>query len=100
MWAQRILLALAAVAAVALVLLLPRVFEGTDETRVPPVQLRPGASTEVQQRPAEPANGERRNSPSPSATATPQTAEPPPATEPAPLEQDDDGTDGEDGGDD
>ncbi|MGH2945947.1 MAG: hypothetical protein ACRDPC_06765, partial [Solirubrobacteraceae bacterium] len=50
MAAQRILLALAVLAALALLFLAPRVFEETDEADVPPVELRRDVPAEERER--------------------------------------------------
>jgi hypothetical protein len=77
---QRLLLLIAAVAALALVFGLPRIFEETNEAAVPPVQLREEAPTRTPDPPR------RRERPRP--TPTPEaTAPPPPAPAPAPPPQ-------------
>jgi hypothetical protein len=93
---QRILLLVAAVAAVALVFGLPQVFEETNDAAVLPVEL----GDDLAERRAEPPRRERerkrpRRTPTPEATSPP----PPPAPAPAPAvppasDDDDDGGDG------
>ena len=70
---QRILLLVAAVAAVALLFGLPRVFEETDEAAVPPVELR----DEPTERRAEPPRGASASDPG-------AHRRPPPPPAPAP----------------
>ena len=57
---QRTLLALAAISALALVFLLPRIFEETDEARVPPVELRRFAPDQQGDRPSAREQAQRR----------------------------------------
>ncbi len=86
---QRILLLVAAVAAVALLFGLPRVFEETDEAAVPPVELRDDPT----ERRAEPPRRERERE-RPGRTPTPSPPPPAPAPAPAPAvppASDDDG---------
>jgi hypothetical protein len=90
---QRILLLVAAVAAVALVFGLPRVFEETNEAAVPPVEL----GDDLTERRAEPPRRERerpRRTPTPEATSPPPAPAPAPAVPPADDDDDDDGGDG------
>jgi hypothetical protein len=81
---QRILLALAVLAALALVFLVPHMFEETDEAGVPPVQLRDSG-------PAPPQSAPRPPDPTPA---------PPPPPPPPPADDDDGGGDDDDGDDD
>jgi len=121
MVAQRIVLAFAVVAAVALVFLVPRLSGGTDPAEVPPVQLRQdaprqgspdGAGRRPRQRRERPSRRSRRErAPAPTPTAstpprapTPTATPPAPAPEPPPSDEDedegedDDGRDGENDG--
>ena len=99
---QRILLLIAAVAAVALVFGLPRIFEETDETAVPPVQLQE-ESTDRRADPPPRRERERPRrtptpTPTPEATAPPAPVPPPAPAAPPPATGDDD--DDDDGGED
>lgn len=92
---QRLLLLVAAIAAVALVFGLPRVFEETNEAAVPPVEL----GDDPTERRAEPPRRERER---PRRTPTPEATTPPPSPAPAPAPavppaSDDDDDDGGDG---
>jgi hypothetical protein len=87
---QRILLLVAAVAAVALVFGLPLVFEETNEAAVPPVEL----GDDLTERRAEPPRRERER---PRRTATPEATSPPPPAPAVPPASDDDDDDGGDG---
>ena len=109
---QRILLLIAAIAAVALVFGLPRIFEETNEAAVPPVQLQEEPTNRRADPP--PRRPRRTRTPTPEATATPAPtpeatappapapATPPAAPPPATGGDDDDGDDddGDDGGED
>jgi hypothetical protein len=100
MTVQRILLLIAAVAAVALVFGLPRIFEETNEAAVPPVQLQ----EEPTDRRADPPPRRERErprrtpTPTPEATAPPAPVPPPAPAAPPPATGDDD--DDDDGGED
>lgn len=93
---QRILLLIAAVAAIALVFGLPRIFEETNEAAVPPVQLQ----EEPTDRRADPPPRRPRRTPTPTPEATappaPAPATPPAAPPPATGGDDDDDDGGED----
>jgi outer membrane biosynthesis protein TonB len=92
---QRLLLLIAAVAALALVFGLPRIFEETDEAAVPPVQLREDAPTRTPDPPPRRERPKRTPAPTPEATATPEPPPPPaPAPPPAPPPAGDDDDDG------
>lgn len=90
---QRLLLLIAAVAALTLVFGLPRIFEETNEAAVPPVQLREEAPTRTPDPPPRRERPRRTPTPTPQATAPPAPAPPAPAP---PAADDDDGGSGED----
>ena len=93
---QRILLLIAAIAAVALVFGLPRIFEETNEAAVPPVQLQEEPTDRRADPP--PRRPRRTPTPTPEATAPPAPAPATPPAAPPPATGDDDDDDGDDDG--